>query len=90
MLCIFGTAVRSTQYSVPSTQRKSAGRPDAMAQHFKDLVVWQRAMDMVTEIYKLTDSFPKHEVYSLTNQIRRAAVSVPSNIAEGQAHYSRR
>jgi hypothetical protein len=36
-----------------------------MAQHFKDLVVWQKAMDMVTEIYKLTDSFPKHEVYSL-------------------------
>jgi len=61
-----------------------------MAQHFKDLVVWQKAMDMVTEIYKLTDGFPKHEVYSLTNQIRRAAVSVPSNIAEGQAHYSRR
>ena len=57
-----------------------------MAQHFKDLVAWQKAMDMVTEIYKLTDSFPKQEVYSLTNQIRRAAVSVPSNIAEGQAH----
>jgi len=47
-------------------------------------------MDMVTEIYKLTDSFPKREVYSLTDQIRRAAVSVPSNIAEGQAHYSHR
>ena len=60
-----------------------------MAQHFKDLVVWQKAMDLVTEIYKLTDSFPKREVYSLTDQIRRAAVSVPSNIAEGQAHYSR-
>jgi hypothetical protein len=56
----------------------------------KDLVVWQKAMDMVTEIYKLTDNFPKQEVYSLTNQIRRAAVSVPSNIAEGQAHYSHR
>jgi four helix bundle protein len=61
-----------------------------MAQHFKDLVVWQKAMDMVTEIYKLTDSFPQKEVYSLTNQIRRAAVSVPSNIAERQAHYSHR
>ena len=54
-----------------------------MAQHFKDLVVWQKAMDMVAEIYKLTDCFPKREVYSLTDQIRRAAVSVPSNIAEG-------
>ncbi len=47
-------------------------------------------MDLVTETYKLTDGFPKREVYSLTDQIRRAAVSVPSNIAEGQAHYSHR
>jgi four helix bundle protein len=61
-----------------------------MAQHFKDLVVWQRAMDMVAEVYELTDCFPKRAVYSLTDQIRRAAVSVPSNIAEGQAHHSHR
>ncbi len=47
-------------------------------------------MDLVAETYKLTDSFPKREVYSLTDQIRRAAVSIPSNIAEGQAHYSHR
>jgi four helix bundle protein len=59
-----------------------------MAQHFKDLVAWQKAMDMVAETYKLTDNFPKREVYSLTDQIRRAAVSVPSNIAEGQAHFN--
>jgi four helix bundle protein len=61
-----------------------------MGQHFKDLVVWQKAMEMVTEVYKLTDSFPKKEVYSLTDQIRRAGVSVPSNIAEGQAHHNNR
>ncbi|MGA2422540.1 MAG: four helix bundle protein [Terriglobales bacterium] len=61
-----------------------------MAQHFKDLVAWQKAMDVVAEIYKLTGKFPRREVYSLTDQIRRAAVSVPSNIAEGQAHYSHR
>lgn len=61
-----------------------------MTQHFKDLVAWQKAMDLVTETYKLTDSFPKREIYSLTDQIRRAAVSVPSNIAEGQAHYNHR
>ena len=61
-----------------------------MGQHFKDLVVWQKAMEMVTEIYKLTDNFPKREVYSLTDQIRRAAVSVPSNVAEGQAHHNNR
>jgi four helix bundle protein len=61
-----------------------------VAQHFKDLVVWQRAMDLVTEVYKVSDAFPKREVYSLTDQVRRAAVSVPSNIAEGQAHYNPR
>lgn len=60
-----------------------------MAQHFKDLIVWQKAMDLVTDVYRITDSFPKREVYSLTDQIRRAAVSVPSNIAEGQAHFSK-
>jgi four helix bundle protein len=47
-------------------------------------------MDLVTETYKLTDSFPKREIYSLTDQIRRAAVSVPSNTAEGQGHCSHR
>jgi four helix bundle protein len=61
-----------------------------MAQHYKDLIAWQKAMDLVTDIYKITDSFPKREIYSLTDQIRRAAVSVPSNIAEGQAHHSHR
>ncbi len=61
-----------------------------MAQHFKDLIAWQKAMDLVTDIYRVTDSFPKREVFSLTDQIRRAAVSIPSNIAEGQAHYSHR
>jgi four helix bundle protein len=42
-----------------------------MAQHFKDLIAWQKAMDLVTEIYQLTDSLPKREVHSLTDQIRR-------------------
>jgi four helix bundle protein len=58
-----------------------------MGQHFKDLIAWQKAMDLVAAVYQLTDRFPKREVYSLTDQIRRAAVSVPSNIAEGQAHF---
>ena len=47
-------------------------------------------MDLVSAIYDVTDTFPKRETYSLTDQIRRAAVSIPSNIAEGQAHYSNR
>jgi four helix bundle protein len=61
-----------------------------MAQHYKDLIAWRKAMDLVNAIYDATDTFPKRETYSLTDQIRRAAVSVPSNIAEGQAHYSNR
>ena len=54
----------------------------------KDLIVWQKAMDLVELVYKATQSFPKEELYGLTNQVRRAAVSVPSNIAEGQARES--
>jgi len=49
----------------------------------KQLKVWQRAIELVTEIYKVTDSFPKKEEFGLTAQLRRAAVSVPSNISEG-------
>jgi four helix bundle protein len=60
-----------------------------MAQSYKDLVAWQKSMDLVMEIYRATEEFPKHELYGLTSQIRRAAVSVPSNIAEGQAHFSK-
>ncbi len=52
---------------------------------YKDLLVWQKSMDVVTDIYKLTQSFPKEEMYGITSQIRRAVVSIPSNIAEGQA-----
>jgi len=61
-----------------------------MAQHYKDLIAWRKAMDLVGAVYDATDAFPKRETYSLTDQIRRAAVSIPSNIAEGQAHYSNR
>jgi len=61
-----------------------------MPQHFKDLIAWQRAMDLVSAVYDVTEAFPRRETYSLTDQIRRAAVSIPSNIAEGQAHYSNR
>jgi four helix bundle protein len=53
-----------------------------------DLEVWKKSIDLVTEIYKVTESFPKTEQYGLTNQIRRCAVSIPSNIAEGAARTS--
>lgn len=51
----------------------------------KDLIVWQKAMDLVEEVYRLTETMPRSETYGLASQIRRAAVSVPSNIAEGAA-----
>jgi four helix bundle protein len=54
-----------------------------MGESFKDLVVWQRAVQMTLEIYKLTADFPASERFGLTNQMRRASVSVASNIAEG-------
>jgi four helix bundle protein len=55
-----------------------------MAQAFQDLVVWQRAMEMTVAVYEATQSFPKDELYGLSSQLRRAAVSVASNIAEGR------
>jgi len=55
---------------------------------FRDLRVWQAGMDLVESIYQLTQVFPQHELYGLTSQVRRAAVSVPSNIAEGHTRES--
>ncbi len=52
---------------------------------YRDLLVWQKAMDLVVECYKVTREFPKDELYGLTSQLRRAAVSVPANIAEGHS-----
>jgi four helix bundle protein len=59
------------------------------SQNYRDLVAWQKAMDLVKAIYAATASFPADERYGLTNQVRRAVVSVPSNIAEGQGRRSR-
>src|SRR5215813_936141 len=55
-----------------------------MGRSYRDLVVWQKSMRLVTDIYRTTTAFPKEEIYGLTSQIRRAAVSIPSNVAEGQ------
>lgn len=55
---------------------------------YKDLIVWQKGIELVEAVYRLTKMFPKEEIYGLTSQLRRAAVSVPSNIAEGQARSS--
>jgi len=51
---------------------------------YKDLIVWQKAMNLVEEVYKLTDQFPQSELYELSSQMRRSVASIPSNIAEGR------
>jgi four helix bundle protein len=58
-------------------------------QHYQQLIAWQKAIDLVTAVYRSTAKFPKDELYGLTSQMRRAAVSIPSNIAEGQGRRSR-
>ena len=57
---------------------------------YKDLVAWQKSMDLVTAVYRASQGFPKEEIFGLVSQIRRAAVSVPSNIAEGHARTSKK
>jgi four helix bundle protein len=57
---------------------------------YRDLLAWQRAMDLVELVYRATAGFPSEERYGLTSQLRRAAVSIPSNIAEGQSRRSSR
>jgi four helix bundle protein len=61
-----------------------------MSTSFKDLRVWQEAMKFAIQVYGMTAQFPRHELYGLSNQLRRAAVSVPSNIAAGKGHRSDR
>jgi four helix bundle protein len=60
-----------------------------MSHSFRDLTVWQRSMQLTVAIYRLTRDFPREEIYGLTSQIRRAAVSLPSNIAEGHGRLNK-
>ena len=57
---------------------------------YSDLVAWQKAMDLVEAVYRTTRAFPKEELYGLSSQLRRAAISIPSNIAEGHCRNGRR
>jgi len=61
-----------------------------MVQSFRDLHVWQRSMELAVAVYRLTQAFPREELYGLTSQLRRATVSIPSNIAEGQGRLNTR
>lgn len=56
--------------------------------HFRKILVWQKSISLVTKIYKVTNRFPKEEMFGLTSQIRRSSISVPSNIAEGSGRKS--
>jgi four helix bundle protein len=60
------------------------------ASDFRQLVVWQRSMELASEVYRLTGLFPREEIYGLTAQLRRAVISIPSNIAEGHARRTTR
>jgi len=60
-----------------------------MITSYKDLIVWQKSLDLSIQVYKLTKEFPKEEIYGLTSQVRRAVVSIPSNIAEGYGRHRR-
>ena len=60
------------------------------AKNYQDLIAWQKAMDLVEMVYEITKAFPKEEVYALTAQLHRAAISIPSNIAEGQGRKSKK
>lgn len=57
---------------------------------YRDLIVWQKAMDLIVAVYKISNDFPQREMYGLTSQIRRAAISIPSNIAEDRRRGTRR
>ena len=56
-----------------------------MVQSFRDLLVWQKGMDLAVLVYKISEKFPRSELFGLTSQVRRAVVSIPSNVAEGKA-----
>jgi four helix bundle protein len=63
-------------------------RVEGRRNSYRDLIVWQKAMDLTKQVYQLTKSFPRDEIYGLTSQIRRCSVSIPSNIAEGRGRNS--
>ena len=61
-----------------------------MSESYRDLIVWRKAMALVTDVYRATESFPSREIYGITNQVRRAAVAIPSDIAEGKGRISKK
>jgi len=77
-----------TAGTTPNVPQESAR--NNMADAYRDLIAWRKATQLAVEIYRVTQKFPKDELYGLTSQMRRAAVSDASNIAEGKGRYSRK
>jgi four helix bundle protein len=74
-----------TSFQLPVVRQD---RSPSLGRSYKDLVAWQKSMELVTAVYRATTIFPKDELFGITSQLRRAAVSIPSNIAEGQGRLS--
>jgi len=77
--------VVSEQRAENSGQWSVREKKMAEVKSYKDLLIWQKGIDLVVEVYKAVKTFPREELFALSDQIRRSSVSVPSNIAEGQA-----
>ncbi|MGH9446275.1 MAG: four helix bundle protein [Terriglobia bacterium] len=71
-----------------SDEQKAVSASRAKVRNYKELVVWQKGMELAKQVYRVTQSFPNEEKFGLVSQMRRAAVSIPSNIAEGQARHT--
>jgi len=69
-------------------EQKNSSMQMNTAKTHKDLLIWQKSMDLSVLVYKITNTFPKEELYGITSQMRRASVSIPSNIAEGYGRFS--
>jgi four helix bundle protein len=89
-MCATGPWVTAVTEKFSALEIPQSGLEGFMGRSYRDLVAWQKAMKFVSEIYAVTQRFPSEERYGLTNQLRRASVSVPSNIAEGQARFSQK
>jgi len=79
-VCFFACAPSRLRLMTHSTRSN-------VVRSYRDLLVWQRSIDLSVSVYSATDRFPKYEIYGLTAQLRRAAVSIPSNIAEGHGRH---
>jgi four helix bundle protein len=82
--------LRDTNHRADSAAALTLSRDYIVADNYRDLIAWQKAKTLALNVYRCTRRFPKDEIYGLSSQMRRAAVSVPSNIAEGKGRYSQK